>query len=74
MIDKLTYWLTKKKVQHSLLWVVLLLKVNLKKSIDLRNNKIMKADKEDGIYIRMAGDESKGECFSTDFAKVKSFD
>jgi hypothetical protein len=34
----------------------------------------MKADKEDGIYIRMAGDESKGECFSTDFAKVKSFD
>jgi hypothetical protein len=34
-----------------------------KKRVSLRNNKIMvQTNKEDGIYIRMAGDESKGEC------------
>lgn len=28
--------------------------------------------KDDGIYIRMAGDERKDECFSKEWAKVKS--
>jgi hypothetical protein len=29
--------------------------------------------REDGIYIRMAGEESKGEAFSLDFARVVTF-
>ena len=39
----------------------------------IRKNKIMVDTREDGIYIRMAGDMKKGECFSTEWAKVKSF-
>ena len=39
----------------------------------LRENKVMVDTREDGIYIRMAGTESKGECFSYEWAKVKSF-
>ena len=39
----------------------------------LRENKIMVDTREDGIYIRMAGTESKGECFNYEWAKVKSF-
>lgn len=40
----------------------------------LRSNKIMVKTKGDGIYIRMAGDVSKGECFSEEFVRVKKFD
>ena len=29
--------------------------------------------KVDGIYIRLAGTESKGECYSEEIVKVKSF-
>lgn len=39
----------------------------------LRENKVMVKKREDGIYIRMAGNENKGECFSLEWAKVKSF-
>ncbi len=39
----------------------------------LRENKIMVVTKSDGVYIRMAGNVNKGECFSDTFAKVKSF-
>jgi len=39
----------------------------------LRENKIMVQKREDGIYIRMAGVEERGECFSLEWAKVKSF-
>ena len=39
----------------------------------LRENKIMVDTREDGIYIRMAGTESKGECFTYEWAKVKYF-
>lgn len=40
----------------------------------LRENKIMVDTREDGIYIRMAGNKNKSECFSLEWAKVKSFD
>ena len=39
----------------------------------LRENKIMVKTEDDGIYIRMAGNEKRGECFSEEWAKVKSF-
>ena len=39
----------------------------------LRENKVIVQTREDGIYIRMGGDETKGECFSYEWAKVKSF-
>jgi hypothetical protein len=39
----------------------------------LRENKIMVVTKDDGIYIRLAGDQNKGQSFSSEFVKVKSF-
>jgi hypothetical protein len=39
----------------------------------LRNNKVMVKTENDGIYIRLAGNEGEGECFSLDWAKVISF-
>ena len=39
----------------------------------LIENKVMVQTREDGIYIRMAGREEKGECFTYEWAKVKSF-
>lgn len=39
----------------------------------LRENKIMVVTREDGIYIRLAGDVNKSQSFSTEFVKVKSF-
>lgn len=39
----------------------------------LRENKVMVDTREDGIYIRLAGYEHKGQAFSTEFVKVKSF-
>jgi len=36
----------------------------------LKNNKSMVKAREDGIYIRLAGTESKGEAFSLDWVKV----
>ena len=39
----------------------------------LRENKVMVDTRKDGIYIRLAGNEEKGQAFSTEFVKVKSF-
>jgi hypothetical protein len=39
----------------------------------LRENKVMVSTKDDGIYIRLAGNENSGYSFSTEWAKVKSF-
>jgi hypothetical protein len=39
----------------------------------LRENKVMVKVEDDGVYIRMAGVEDRGECFSLEWAKVKSF-
>lgn len=43
-------------------------------SKSLKNNKVMIDTREDGIYIRLAGNESKGEAFTLEFAKAYSFD
>jgi len=40
----------------------------------LRENKVMVKSEPDGIYIRMAGNINMGECFSTEWAKVKSIE
>jgi hypothetical protein len=39
----------------------------------LRANKVMVITKADGVYIRLAGNESKGESFSKNFVRVKEF-
>ena len=39
----------------------------------LRENKVMVVTQPDGIYIRLAGTESKGQSFSNTFVKVKAF-
>jgi len=39
----------------------------------LKNNKVMVKTEADGIYIRMAGNESNGESFSLEWGKVVSF-
>ena len=39
----------------------------------LRENKVMVQTREDGVYIRMVGREEKGECFTYEWPKVKSF-
>ncbi len=40
----------------------------------LKGNKIMTKVEQDGIYIRFAGDEKKGEYFTLDWVKVHSFE
>ena len=40
----------------------------------LRENKVMVATKDDGIYVRMAGNESDGQAFTLEWGKVYSFD
>lgn len=39
----------------------------------LANNRVMVKVKDDGIYIRMAGRQNKGECFTLEWGKVYSF-
>lgn len=39
----------------------------------LSANKVMVVTFPDGIYIRLAGDESKGQLFSKEFARVVTF-
>lgn len=39
----------------------------------LKHNKVMVKTEADGIYVRMAGNENKGECFSLEWGKVVSF-
>ena len=39
----------------------------------LRRNKVMVKTEEDGIYVRMAGVDKKGECFSMEWGRVVKF-
>jgi hypothetical protein len=77
MIEKLTDWLIKRRMKQLHIPVVMgsaTPRDEFKRVLNaLRENKIMVDTREDGIYIRMAGNESKGECFSYEWAKVKSF-
>ena len=78
MLDKLTDWLIKRRKKQLHIPIVVgsaSTESDFKRVLNtLRNNKVMVQTKEDGIYIRMAGNENNGECFSTAFVKVKSFD
>lgn len=77
MIEKLTDWLIKRRMKQLHIPVVMgsaTQRDEFKRVLNtLRENKIMVDTREDGIYIRMAGIESKGECFTYEWAKVKSF-
>ena len=77
MIEKLTDWLIKRRMKQLHIPVVMgsASPENEFKRVlkTLRENKVMVQTREDGIYIRMAGREEKGECFSYEWAKVKSF-
>jgi hypothetical protein len=39
----------------------------------LEQNKVVVVTKEDGIYVRLAGDVNKGEAFRYEFGKVIDF-
>lgn len=75
MIEKLTNWLIKRRMKQLHIQVDNNTpKDEFKRVLNtLRENKIMVDTRDDGIYIRMAGTESKGECFTYEWAKVKSF-
>lgn len=77
MIEKLTDWLIKRRMKQLRIPVVMgsVSPENEFKRVlnTLRENKVMVQTREDGIYIRMAGREEKGECFTYEWAKVKSF-
>ena len=77
MIEKLTDWLIKRRMKQLHIPVVMgsaSPEDEFKRVLNtLRENKVMVQTREDGIYIRMAGREEKGECFSYEWAKVKSF-
>lgn len=77
MIEKLTDWLIKRRKKQLHIPVVMgsASPEDEFKSVlnTLRENKVMVQTREDGIYIRMAGREEKGECFTYEWAKVKSF-
>ena len=77
MIEKLTDWLIKRRKKQLHIPVVVgsaSPEDEFKRVLNtLRENKVMVQTREDGIYIRMAGREEKGECFTYEWAKVKSF-
>ena len=77
MIEKLTAWLIKRRMKQLHIPVVMgsvSPEDEFKRVLNtLRENKVMVQTREDGIYIRMAGREEKGECFTYEWAKVKSF-
>ena len=76
MIEKLTDWLIKRRKKQLHIPVVVgsvSPEDEFKRVLNtLRENKVMVRTREDGIYIRMAGIEEKGECFTYEWAKVKS--
>lgn len=39
----------------------------------LRENKVMVITKDDGIYIRLDGDEQRGQSYFEEFVRVKTF-
>jgi len=78
MLEKITDWLIARRLKQEHIDIE---KINMpqRKAFcrvlnTLRTNKIVVDTREDGIYIRLAGDESKGEAFSLDFARVVSFE
>jgi hypothetical protein len=76
MIDIITDWLIARRLKKSLLSTDIGSdnEKEFKRVLNtLRANKVMVFTKVDGIYIRLAGTETKGECYSEEIVKVKSF-
>lgn len=77
MIEKLTDWLIKRRMKQLHIPVDMYdispQAEYLRVLNTLRENKVMVDTREDGIYIRMGGNESSGECFSYEWVRVKSF-
>ena len=77
MIDKLTDYLIKRRNKQLHIHVVVGSASNsdkFKRVLNtLRRNKVMVKTKEDGIYVRMAGVDKKGECFSMEWGRVVKF-
>lgn len=77
IIDNITEYLIKRKLKNNKIDID---KVNNTKEKNfarvlntLRENKVMVITKEDGIYIRLAGDIKNGEHNQKDFVKVLDF-
>lgn len=77
MLEKITDWLIERRLKQKHIDIDKIKEPNRKEFCrvlnTLRTNRIMVATREDGIYIRMAGEESKGEAFSLEFARVVTF-
>jgi len=79
MIEKIVDWLIERRLKQSEI-PILNDGYTSKETLEfrrvlntLRRNKVMIITKKDGIYIRMAGNANKGECFSLEWGKVVSF-
>lgn len=77
-MKKLVDWLIKRRKKQLHIPIVIgsasLEELEFRKVLNtLRENKVMVKMEKDGIYIRMAGVEERGECFSLEWSKVKSF-
>jgi hypothetical protein len=75
MLELITDWLIKRRLKKEHIDVTGLIKNPKSEAFSrvlntLSVNKVVVVTKDDGIYIRMAGDESKGEAFSKEFVKV----
>ncbi len=77
MIKFITNWLIKRRLKQLHIPVVMgsvSADDEFKRVLNtLRENKVMVKVGDDGIYVRMAGNEKKGEAFSLIWGKVISF-
>jgi len=77
MFDKITDWFYKRAIKEK--------QININNPINqkeeafkrvlntLNTNRIIVGTREDGIYIRLAGDINDGEAFSLNFVKVLDY-
>lgn len=76
MIEKITNWIIKRDLKKRHIPVDIndnRPEAEFRRVLNtLRENKVMVKTEKDGIYIRLAGDQNKGQSFSTEFVKVKS--
>ena len=77
LIQRLTDWLIERDLKRRHIKIDKCLPEERQQFIrvlnTLRRNKIMVVTREDGIYIRMAGQIEKDESFSLEWGKVISF-
>lgn len=76
MLEKITDWLIERRLRREHIDISEKNTTETNSFIrvlnTLRRNNVVVVTKDDGIYVRLAGDESKGEAFSLEFAKVLS--